>query len=96
VNVYALGESIVNAYTTGLYTYEEPPKQPAQQTFYGMARWDGTSFSAPLVAGLIAEEKAASGASAQDATKAVLKRAVAQAIPGVGPALFPPQTPPFP
>jgi subtilisin family serine protease len=94
VDVYALGESIVNAYTTGEYTYQEPPKQPAQQTFYGMARWDGTSFSAPLVAGLIAAEMAASGRSAQAAKQAVLARA--QVIPGVGPALFPPQTPPFP
>ena len=96
VDVYALGESIVSAYTTGLYTYQEPPKQPAQQTFYGMARWDGTSFSAPLVAGLIAEEMVASGLSAQAASEAVLTRAAAQTIPGVGPALFPPQTPPFP
>jgi hypothetical protein len=93
VNVYALGESIINAYTTGLYTYQEPPKQPAQQTFYGMARWDGTSFSAPLVAGLIAAEMTASGISAQDAKDAVLARAGAQEILGVGPA-FP--TPPFP
>jgi Subtilase family len=96
VKVYALGEGLVNAYATGIYTYQEPPKQPAKQTFYGMARWDGTSFSTPLVAGLIAEEMAASGTSAQDATRAVLTRASAQAIPGVGPALFPPQTPPFP
>ena len=95
MDVYALGESIVNAYTTGLYTYQEPPKQPAQQTFYGMARWDGTSFSAPLVAGLIANEMASSGVSAQAAAQAVLNKA-RQIIPGVGPALFPPQTPPFP
>jgi Subtilase family len=96
VNVYALGESIVNAYTTGLYTYHEPPKQPAQMSFYGMARWDGTSFSAPLVAGLIAAEMTANNVSAQDAKDAVLARAVAQAITGVGPALYPPQTPAFP
>jgi hypothetical protein len=96
VKVYALGESMVNAFTSGVYTYQEPPKQPAQQTFYGMARWDGTSFSAPLVAGLIAAEKAATGVSAQDAAQAVLTRAGTQTIPGVGPALFPPLTPPFP
>jgi len=58
-----------------------------------MARWDGTSFSAPLVAGLIAAEMTASGISAQDAKDAVLARAGAQEILGVGPA-FP--TPPFP
>ena len=61
-----------------------------------MARWDGISFSAPLVAGLIAEEMAASGVSAQAAAQAVLTRPGAQTIPGVGPAVFPPQTPPLP
>ncbi len=89
VDVYALGEGLVNAYATGVYTYQEPPKRPAQQNFTGMARWDGTSFSAPLVAGLIAAEMAGTGASALDAAKAVLQRAAGQVIPGVGPALYP-------
>ena len=96
VKVYALGEGMVNAYATGVYTYQEPPKQPAKQTFYGMARWDGTSFSTPLVAGLIAEEMTRSGSSAEDAVQAVLNTAQAQAISGVGPALFPPNAGPLP
>jgi Subtilase family len=87
VDVYALGEGMVNAFATGLYTYQEPPKQPAQETFDGMAEWQGTSFSAPLVAGLIAEQMANSGMPAAAATQAVLERAQAHAIPGVGPAL---------
>ena len=92
VDVYALGEGLVNAYATGVYTYQEPPKRPAKQTFQGMARWDGTSFSTPLVAGLIAAEMARSGISAQAATQTVLAKAREQEIRGVGPVLFPPQS----
>ena len=89
VDVYALGEGLVNAYATGEYTYNEPPKAPATQAFKGMARWSGTSFSAPLVAGLIAERMARTTDSAVQATAAVLKLASNQAVAGVGPALFP-------
>lgn len=89
VDVYALGEGMVNAFATGVYTYQEPPKRPAKQVFRGMARWDGTSFSAPLVAGLIVAEMARTDVSAADAWPTVL--ATATEIDGVGPALFPPQ-----
>ncbi len=89
VNVYALGEGLVNAFATGVYTYQEPPKRPAKQAFDGMARWDGTSFAAPLVAGLIAAEIARANTSAADATRAVLART--QEIRGVGRVLSPPQ-----
>jgi subtilisin family serine protease len=82
-----LGEGIVNAYASGVYTYREPPKRPARQTFDGMARWDGTSFATPLVAGLIADEISRNGSSAPEAAQAVLARAQDQAISGVGPAL---------
>jgi subtilisin family serine protease len=93
VDVYAVGEGMVNAYATGEYTYNEPPKAPATATFDGMARWDGTSFSAPLVAGLIAERMARTTDSAKQATDAVLKLARNQVLAGVGPALFPGDTP---
>ncbi len=89
VDVYALGEGLVNAYATGEYTYHEPPKRPTKQTFDGMARWDGTSFSTPLVAGLIAAEISRTGVSAAEAKEAVLTAARAQEIKGVGPALLP-------
>lgn len=89
VNVYAPGEGLVNAFATGVYTYQEPPKRPARQIFGGMARWSGTSFAAPLVAGLVAAQMTNAGVSAADATAAVLGQAAQQAIPGVGPALYP-------
>ena len=89
VDVYAIGEGMINAYATGQYTYNEPPKAPATAVFQGMARWAGTSFSAPLVAGLIAERMGRTADSAAQATAAVLKLASNQVLPGVGPALFP-------
>jgi hypothetical protein len=89
VDVYTLGEGLVNAFATGEYTYHEPPKRPATQVFDGRARWSGTSFATPLAAGLIAAEMSQAGLTASDATQAVLARAQSQAIPGVGPVLYP-------
>ncbi|MFI6295000.1 S8/S53 family peptidase [Nonomuraea sp. NPDC050790] len=73
VDVYALGEGLVNAYATGTYTYREPPRRPARQDFTGMARWDGTSFAAPLVAGIAAAHLAEHGGGPEEARRAVLE-----------------------
>jgi subtilisin family serine protease len=82
VDVYSLGEGLVNAYATGVYTYQEPPKRPTQQVFRGMARCDGTSLSAALVSGLIAAEIARGGDPAREAAERVLE--AAREIRGVG------------
>ena len=60
--VYAVGHEIVNAFPTGRYTTREPPHPGRTRVFTtGLARWSGTSFSAPMVAGLIAAELSSRG-----------------------------------
>src|SRR6266571_3669818 len=91
VNVYAPGEDLVHAYANGRYYYSETRKRPPQR-FHGMASWSGTSFSTPVVSGLIAARmSAAPGKTGQAAAQELLSLARAQKLPGVGPVLRPGQ-----
>ncbi len=85
-DVYALGRNLVNAFPDGTYECHETPHKGDLRVFKtGMARWSGTSFAAPVVAGLIAAEISDSGSDAATARDAVLARALTVSDPIVGP-----------
>lgn len=54
-----------------------------------LTKWSSTSFSTPLVAGLIAARKSRAGVAAKETADSLLNDATAQAIPGVGPIILP-------
>jgi subtilisin family serine protease len=57
VDAYALGRNLVSAFPQGRYLGHERPNIGDERRFtQRLARWSGTSFAAPVVTGLIAEE----------------------------------------
>lgn len=84
VNVFARGRDLVNAFPKGVYTCYEPPNTGQVRTFDGLARWSGTSFSTPVVTGLVAARMRETGQSARAAWNDVLAGATATTDPRAG------------
>jgi subtilisin family serine protease len=86
VDVYAPGEDIVNAYAHLKYLTVDGTER---DTSAGIVRWSGTSFSTPIVSGLIAARMSRTGENGRQAADALLAAARSQFRVGVGPRLFP-------
>ena len=82
VTVYAPGQDLVNAYAVGTYKCRWAPNKGKIRHFHGMAKWSGTSFSTPIVTGLIAAQMASNTQTGQQAAQALLAKAGTQEITG--------------
>lgn len=85
VDVYASGENVVVPFPNG--TYEYLTKFSAEFT-EGHALWSGTSFAAPVVAGMIARRMIERNVSAPEARAIVLAEAAIAALPNTGPRVI--------
>jgi hypothetical protein len=85
VDVYASGENIVVPFPNGTYTYLDGLSADFTQ---GHAIWSGTSFAAPVVAGMIARRMIERNISAPQARDVVLAEAAVAALPSTGPRVL--------
>ncbi|PSK98260.1 subtilase family protein [Haloactinopolyspora alba] len=85
VNVYASGENVVVPFLNGYYEYLDGF---SAEFTGGHAVWSGTSFAAPVVAGMIARRMIERGVDAPTARDIVLREAAVAALPATGPRVL--------
>lgn len=85
VDAYTPGENTVIPYPNGRYSYID---DTSARFSNGHALWSGTSFAAPVVAGLIARRMVEREVSAPVARHIVLQEAAIGALPHTGPRLI--------
>jgi subtilase family serine protease len=68
----------------GTYIGEEPPNKGVKMRYKGMAKWSGTSFATPVIAGLTAARMSKTGENGVTAARELIKQAQDSAIPGLG------------
>src|SRR5215472_12255956 len=83
VNVYAPGDDIINAYPR--LKYRTFVNGDIRDTSAGVVKWSGTSFAAPIVAGLIAARISRTGENSAVAAANLLTAARGQFRPDIGP-----------
>jgi hypothetical protein len=84
VDVYATGEDVVVPYPNGRFEYTDGTKAQFSTSY---ARWSGTSFATPYVAGLIARRMVERDVDARVALRVVLSDARDAALPNTGPRI---------
>lgn len=84
VDIYALGRDHVNAFPTGTYTCYEPPNVGRVRQFQNLAKWSGTSFSTPLISGLLAGLMTEHGLTAHEAWQRMKADGIVRTDPNVG------------
>jgi len=84
VDVYASGENVVVPFPNGTYEYLDGS---SAEFTGGHALWSGTSFAAPVVAGMIARRMIERGVDAPTARDIVLREAAVAALPTTGPRI---------
>ncbi len=85
VDVLAPGEDVVNAFPDGTYRYLDGSRAEFR---HRMARWSGTSFSTPIVAGLLAARMSRTGENGREAAAALRLEARDNHDPAVGPRVL--------
>jgi subtilisin family serine protease len=84
VRACAPGVDLVSSFFEGFNGIEPPGADGDPDAFAGWARWSGTSFAAPVVAGALARLIAATGCTGAEAVARTIDAPALLRVPGLG------------